>query len=315
MGSLFIFGNGFDIAHGLPTMYSDFKNYLIDNYLTVDDYNRKIALDEILNEDIDEFSTELLLSAMEEATDEKWSDFEDALGRFNFNKKFPKMKNANDDADEYDNDRGLEYLYYLNLISSVFIQCVDNWQFLFSQWIKKNQKTLESGVCEPNSILKDLYSNPSNKYITFNYTKTLQELYKVKKVIHIHNRKGQKLIFGHGLDNVEYDSWNSSENTCYIGSSFLNDMMSSLKKDTDTQMKKYKDFFKYLDKNIDKVYSFGFSYCKVDSVYIKEIIKRISDDAIWYFTEFEANDKEGIRIKKIRLRNYGFRGSFDTYKI
>ena len=30
MSNLFIIGNGFDIAHGLPTKYADFKKYLSD---------------------------------------------------------------------------------------------------------------------------------------------------------------------------------------------------------------------------------------------------------------------------------------------
>jgi len=30
--TLFIIGNGFDSDHGLPTSYSDFKNYLRENY-------------------------------------------------------------------------------------------------------------------------------------------------------------------------------------------------------------------------------------------------------------------------------------------
>ena len=32
MSSLFITGNGFDIAHGIPTTYADFRNYVIDQY-------------------------------------------------------------------------------------------------------------------------------------------------------------------------------------------------------------------------------------------------------------------------------------------
>lgn len=31
MSSLFIVGNGFDIAHGIPTKYSDFRMFIIRN--------------------------------------------------------------------------------------------------------------------------------------------------------------------------------------------------------------------------------------------------------------------------------------------
>lgn len=40
----------------------------------------------------------------------------------------------------------------------------------------------------------------------------------------------------------------------------------------------------------------------------------ISPDTVWHFTAFEAKDKEALRIKKIKLRNYGFKGRFDIYE-
>lgn len=106
-------------------------------------------------------------------------------------------------------------------------------------------------------------------------------------------------------------SW---ENIYYILISYLDDMVMSFKKDTDFSMIRCKKFFKKLNNSIDKVYSYGFSYGKADSVYIKRIIKSISPDAVWHFTEFEANDKEVLRIKKIKLRNYGFKGMFNTFE-
>ena len=45
----------------------------------------------------------------------------------------------------------------------------------------------------------------------------------------------------------------------------------------------------------------------------KEIISRISENTLWLFTEHEAHNHEALRIKKIKLRRYGFRGSFGIY--
>lgn len=88
----------------------------------------------------------------------------------------------------------------------------------------------------------------------------------------------------------------------------------SLKKDTDRQLKRFHYFFKKLDSRIDAVCSYGFSFSKVDSPYIKEIVKRISPNAVWYFTEHEAHNKEALRRKKIKLRRYGFKGTFEIYE-
>lgn len=98
-----------------------------------------------------------------------------------------------------------------------------------------------------------------------------------------------------------------------FGSSFLDDMIMYFKKDTDFQMIKHKKFFKKLNREINKVYSYGFSYGKVDAVYIKRIINNISSNATWYFTKYEAENSEELRIKKVKLRNYGFKGSFGIY--
>ena len=73
------------------------------------------------------------------------------------------------------------------------------------------------------------------------------------------------------------------------------------------------DFFKKLDHQINKVYSYGFSYGKVDSIYIKKIIEKINPNSTWYFTSYESNDIESLRIKKIKLRKYGFKGNFGIY--
>lgn len=90
-------------------------------------------------------------------------------------------------------------------------------------------------------------------------------------------------------------------------------MIMSFKKDTEQPINKYNDFFKKLDYKIDKVYSYGFSYGKVDSVYIKRIIEKISPDATWYFTSYEGQNSKALRVKKIKLRGYGFKGKFDIY--
>ena len=36
MGSIFICGNGFDLAHGLPTQYTDFRNFLLKKFPEAD---------------------------------------------------------------------------------------------------------------------------------------------------------------------------------------------------------------------------------------------------------------------------------------
>ena len=316
MSSLFIAGNGFDIAHGIPTKYSEFRSFVIQNYPEALELRDEVVyLEDFDDIDPNEFAAEILLNAMDKAAGEDWNNFEDALAYINFDNKFPLPNHKENETVEEDQELMKHYLLYMDMLTSGFINCSKIWQDFFRLWLKEIQQTIDHGDYRPKDCLLKLFSDPGMQFFSFNYTKTLQRLYAVKKVIHIHNRVGQKLIFGHDKsDEVGLYQSMWCEDGPNISSSFLDDMVLSFKKDTISPMKKYADFFKGLNSSIDKVYSYGFSYGKVDSGYIKEIIGRISETATWYFTEHEANNHEALRIKKIKLRRYGFRGTFGIFE-
>lgn len=316
MSSLFIAGNGFDVTHGIPTKFCNFRSFIIKMYPEALDFRDEVVyLEDFDNIDSDEFAAEILLSAMDKAAGEDWCDFEAALSRINFDNKFPRPNHKENETVEEDNALMERYLIYMDMLTSGFISCAKKWQDFFRIWIKSIQQRIDGVEFAPKESLITLFDDPNMQFFTFNYTKTLQKLYGVKKVIHIHNRVGQKLIFGHEKNNEIglYQNSNLEDGSCFY-SSVLNEMILSFRKDIDSPLKKYKDFFRNLNSTIDKVYSYGFSYGKVDSVYIKKIIASISPNSTWYFTEFEANDTSALRIKKIKLRKYGFKGEFDVYK-
>lgn len=316
MAALFIAGNGFDIAHGIPTKYSDFRSFVINNYPDALEFRDEVVyLEDFMDIDPEEFAAEILLNTMDKSAGENWCNFEQALGTINFDNKLPRSNHKEDETDEEDQELMTKYLLYMDMLTNGFVDYSKVWQEFFRKWLKGIQEEIDSAKFAPKESLVALFEDPNMQFFTFNYTKTLQKLYRIKKVIHIHNRVGQKLIFGHEKDGDIglYQSASLGEELCVCSSS-LDDLILSFKKDTDSPLKKYKDFFKKLNKTIDKVYSYGFSYGKVDSVYIKKIVSNISPTATWYFTEFEANDTTSLRIKKIKLRKYGFKGDFAVYE-
>lgn len=316
LGSLFLAGNGFDIAHGVPTKYNDFRSFVVDLYPNALNLRDEVVyLEDFKNIDPVEFAAEILFSVMDKAAGENWCNFEEALAYINFNSKLPMANHKENETDEEDQELMKHYLLYMDMLTSGFINCAKIWQDFFRLWIKNIQAQIDGEKFTSKDTLKALFSKSDTQYLTFNYTKTLQKLYGIKKVIHIHNRVGQNLILGHGKDNVMYNQFYNdfSAGPC-ISSSFLDDMVMSFKKDTVSPLKKYNDFFKKLDSRVDKVYSYGFSYGKVDSIYIKKIISCISPNAIWYFTAFEAKSSETLRVRKIKLRKYGFKGTFDIFE-
>lgn len=310
--SLFIAGNGFDIAHGIPSKYSEFRKYLVKHYPEA----LKFRDEKIYMEDFDylipeEFAAEILLSTMDKIDGENWENFEAALAHIDFSDKFPVPQHKENETEEEDNTLMRDYLLYMDGLSSAFIACTKWWQVFFQQWIREVQIPIKITNYNSKNSLKKLFRDNNMLFFSFNYTKTLEKIYGIKDVTHIHNYVGKKLVFGHGEDNATYEE---RDNDYSLRSSFLDDMVMTFRKNTDFPMIRCKKFFKMLDPNIEKVYSYGFSYGKVDGVYIKRIINSISPDARWYFTEFEAKDSEALRIKKVKLRNYGFKGTFDIYE-
>ena len=129
-------------------------------------------------------------------------------------------------------------------------------------------------------------------------------------MIHIHNRVGQKLIFGHGCKEVQYEE---PDIDGFFGSTTCDEILEYLHKDTERQLKKYNQDFNGLA-DITEVYSYGFSFSQVDSIYIKEIVTKLSSDTTWYFTRYEAESVDALRVKKIKLRRYGYKGKFDIFE-
>ena len=317
MSSFFIIGNGFDIAHGIPTAYKRFRDWILEQYpdsLVFRDTT--ISFEEYQLLSFDEFAAETLVYAMDHASGEDWHDFEAALSRINFYHKLPGPTDEEHNEDDPDHNQKMgQYLLRMSAFSNGIIKSAEEcWPVFFSEWIKTVETEIELGAYSPKPSLIKLFSDPTNKFMSFNYTKTLQQLYGVRVVKHIHNRVGQKLVFGHGDDRAEYEEPYDEEWRAPVGATDLNDFIQFLRKDTDKQLRKYSDFFRKLDSEIDKVYSYGFSYSKVDSPYIKEVIRRISPNATWYFTAHEANNTKEFGKKKSKLRRYGFKGKFDVFE-
>ena len=318
MSALFLIGNGFDIAHGIPSQYCDFRSFIIQMYPEALGYRDDVVyLEDAEHIDAEEFAAEILLHSMDKVSGENWSNFEDALAYIDFSDKLPVPNHKENETELEDHELMKQYILYIDALTSGFIKCSQMWQEYFRLWIKEIETQIEKGTFAAKPELKLLFGQKKGKFITFNYTKTLQELYGIKKVIHIHNRTGQKLIFGHGQDNVTYGEFMNSHDGkasgLRIGSTFLDEMLLSFRKDTGKQLKKYNKFFKELNSEIDEVYSYGFSYGKVDGIYIKNIVNKISPNAIWYFTKFESENKEMLRVKKVKLRRYGFKGKFGIF--
>lgn len=179
------------------------------------------------------------------------------------------------DTTSYDKD-GDENIFHTSYnnqdIASNIMECIPYIKNFFTSWIESIKvNTGNKKLCFSNLI------NPNDDYFfSFNYTKTLEHLYSVKNICHIHGTVGENLIFGHGNNNDNSEKYMADN----IGTeSIFSDIDRLLKKDTFTAIMNNKCFFKEISKkNISKIYTYGFSFAEVDLPYISEILENTSKD-------------------------------------
>lgn len=310
---LFIIGNGFDIAHDLKTNYLYFKKFVYQQAYGKDElleslqsesdiklYLKRID-EEILLEEIDDYSIpemqmaldggdlypddvdlyKLLYQLMGQITETEkfWSDFEEKLADFD-KVSIDIMDFLDSDGDlngslmtSNVNDTGetlAKYVFYsLNKLFKLWIEET------YSEWTARILTKSEESL---SKLLKaTILKNPDAIYINFNYTKTLEDLYRIPEdqVIHLHGLIGSsQFIFGHGYED-EFNSNPYDFNPLNVGS-YLEAVVDKLKKPTDRVLCKYREFFETLS-SVKEIYFIGFGIRSeenwVDSPYLKAIFK------------------------------------------
>lgn len=307
MSNLFIIGNGFDISHGLKTSYEDFHSYLNKTYpnaqsinyipeYRIDNHGNEVPDDE---DEVIGFIKQLLC----DADGDKWSNLEASIGEIDFeNYMLDYESDDNDDDDEW-------HETYFNESSAIaLINPILEIPEYFNEWISSfNVKE----TMAKNDFLKLIDKN-SDLFLSFNYTLTLEDVYKVRNVCHIHGVQGGKLLFGHGMN---YDYFSDDNYGMRPGTEdSFQEIHDKLKKDTKSALEHHKEFFQSLSSSINKIYSYGFSFSKVDEIYIRELCSRLNTSIIiWYLNGY---DDENVRNDyKDIIRKCGFKGNFDIYNV
>ena len=274
MKNLYVIGNGFDIAHGLPSRYLDFKKWLQENQMDI--YEKLIEFfPDVANEDL-----------------KWWSDFENNLDTLSAHEAI--FRNASEyypdfgsdefrDRDyhraEYETEQEIRNLYY-------------EIQKSFELWVKQLGKPIK----------KYKLKLPTNTFfLTFNYTDTLQDYYKISSdnILYIHGREsiGDSLIFGHSgnpyhitegteleypeppnkLDPEDYEQWieqNSDDYFVISARQAAQHAIYEFKKPTEELISKYRIFFGRCS-NLESITFLGLSFSSVDIPYLDAIFNHI----------------------------------------
>lgn len=239
-----------------------------------------------------------------EATTEnnKWQDFEKALGHFCDEMEYHCLEDVGVIDSEGDIDSIKTERVKCDVCGNLF-QSTELIKF-FTEWIKKCVVT-----AIPKANFFKLINATADHFLTFNYTETLEILYHVKNICHIHGKRGGNLIVGHG---EAIRSFILNEHGYGEGSDkAMYDIHEAFRKNTSQALTTNISFFENLP-NIHKIYSYGFSYSDVDMLYMKEICKKIAKNSIWYFNDYDCALHD---IYKEKLIKCGFNGTFATFNI
>lgn len=275
--ALVVIGNGFDLASRIDSGYHHFKRWLEQN-----NRHRLIGLMDTF------FSNQR----------DVWGDIEKALG-------------------EYDEDSILEYCkpdenfdYDHPTRSMAAIEDSPDWIFepvldefieAFNDWVNNINITNAEKICELPI---------GGKFLTFNYTETLEKRYGIPEsdILHIHGSRlsNKKYIIGHDNLRNPDDAYNDENQMPFIQDTWCKiiDWMNRLVKDSASIISKNQDFFNSLS-DIEQVIVYGHSFYEVDWPYMEEVVKQIGSDKPWAISYHKPKDLTQIDsfIRKVGLKN------------
>lgn len=239
---LYIIGNGFDIHHGVPCSFADFRLWLKENRPEVYSQYKRI------------FS---------EVESELWSDFEQCLYCFNL------------DDYPYDVTKADLEAFKAELYGAI------------GQWVRS------IGLPDSSTVIE--YIDKDAMFITFNYTRTLEDVYGIdeNRVLHLHGSvKDDCIVFGHGSSKKDR-SWYED-----YADEYKNMMEEETKEEKLVRMsEEFIDVFKkpvaeIIEKNhgffealtgVNEITILGFSYSDIDMPYLEKIVEMTGDDVYVHF--------------------------------
>lgn len=291
--NLYIIGNGFDLHHGVRCDFEDFMKWLKKN-------DKSLFTD--------------LTQVYDDAENNNWwRDFENSLAQLNINYYANKKGNLYDP--EYIKDGSIEdkTKYASQKVIEEFDKIKESLRQDFQKWL--------SEAYEKRSKEKKIqFPSEGSIFLTFNYTKTLEDIYEidVKRVYHIHGVIYDKdcMEFGHGLGEDELNDmlksqepridevWNKKLNRMtrlqivtpkhkeLAALSSLESIV-SLKKDVERCMEKNQQFFNEI-LDVERIYVYGFSFSSIDMPYLEKIIRRTKPETHWVISWYSQEDKRRI---------------------
>ena len=258
---LYIIGNGFDLWHGLQTSYEDFYS----------------ASQEYLDS-LEEFF------AGSPSLDSPWHDFENHLGNYEADYLYDMH-----DVPDISDDKFKPSMFYgfEDAVSEHANEIIVGINECFEEWVYD----IDSKV----AINKFKFGNNS-KFLSFNYTDTLQKVYRIEnsRVLHIHGsiELKEKLVFGHGVHTSlppELDQDGESSRSMFTDAeNAASSPMFAFHKPVDEIIESHSDWFRNLKKT-KLICMLGHSLNNIDLPYFKKIHK-VNSELVWVVSFYSDSE-------------------------
>ncbi|MNF74667.1 hypothetical protein D3C84_567060 [compost metagenome] len=275
--TLYVIGNGFDLYHGIPSGYGNFKEFVRakDNevFEWVEDYIPA-----------GEYWSELESSLADLDTDNIVDERVQFLGSYG--------------ADDWSDSGHHDFQYEVERVASGLSSTL---QELFSQWV--SSLPIPDASSTPVQ-LKTL--DPQAFYLTFNYTNTLSKLYGIdpEQVLHIHGSEGDgdELILGHAWEaqqrtplNRQDDDPDSYEHRVAEALDELDAYFDKTFKPSAKIIADNEAFFRGLE-SVEEVRVLGHGLSHVDQAYFVKLVDALKGREVsWIVAYRNSGDFEKIR--------------------
>jgi hypothetical protein len=277
---LYIVGNGFDLAHGIKSSYGNFKEWLVLN---------KYNLVEMMN---------VFFSNQRDV----WSGIEQAMGEYDEESILDYCR----PDEEFDYNHSLSASARVeDSPATTFQPILEEFREAFQDWVNS---------IEISGIEKIYNLNPCSRFLSFNYTDTLETEYGIKQnqVTHIHGSRldNDEYIIGHNNYRDPSSVWAKDDLIFNIQAhENIVTWMNEFTKHFSRNIANHSSFFNSLY-DIKHIIVIGHSLSKVDWPYFEEIIKITGQDIPWTVYCHNIDDrintdyfKDSFRLSSVTIKD------------
>lgn len=283
MNSLYIIGNGFDIAHGIDTCYWNFRIFLEETHPDFLRLFESLYSIQPLDDSEYGYSEDAQKRWEARVNKELWSEFERSMATPDIQSMIDYSSSVVDSLNLDSGNDGIrdtmdeywkrEYKFIKEL------------QGYVKEWIEQ----IDISKVLPKKHV--LVNNESDYFFNFNYTRVLEDVYHVEHVLHIHGTIGTDANYDPFMGHCNYAEIekrkhlsSEAEELYDEGDASIQeaiaDCLSEIYKDTASYIAVNGYFFEHLH-TVSNIVIIGWSAGDVDIPYLLKIKDSIRKDARW----------------------------------